>query len=1111
MLRIFLGENQNEKLRICAQSMRVQLEQGKKVMAIVPDQFSFAFDKFLYSQLGARAFNDVEILSFKRLSEYLINQFGTREGTLISQSDRMILIWLALRKTKQKSALRLLGRALDKPAFCEDISRLIDSFRRGGVTLQALRNAAETVGGTLQDKLFDVSEIFDTYSDLLSEQSSRDESSVISEGARIAAEKSVFKGVSVYIDRFDSFSPDEFGLLRAAIRDADSVTINLPMPRSYRKSAVSPFSHCEATQNLLVKLCGEMNARLEYRFCDAKKSQSELLEAVGECLFAPLRQAVKQDGRLCTVRAVRADTLYEEAEFVAAEIRRLVTREGFRFNDIAVITHDIESYGAVLEAAFERYGVEAFIDRPQTAAGMSLVLFALDAIEAAATKSPDTDKILGYLRSPFSPLEQEEVSVLWDYCVHWNVEKEMWLHDFTAGGATQLEAVNSARKKAIEPLLQLHERSKNATAKEISEAFCDFLKTTKLAERAFSVIEECTESDLKLETARLFKQLWSVVMSAVTSIYLTAGGEKITLRAYGDLLRLILSQASVSNPPQKLDSVTVADVERSIISQPKIAFVMGLADGVFPADVRKSGLFTGRDIAALQSLGVTFDIAPESRLCAERFDCYKAITAPAERLYLCYSCSDLKGKELKPSRFLRRIGQFCSVKTERAADFGAELYCSTPAAAYYSYAVGRGCSEPQKTALRDALLSVPEYREKLARLGSLRAGEHRLSPSVSQRLFAARDINVTASRIDVYNRCPYEYFCKYGLKIEEIRPLTVDPANRGTVMHFIFESVLRHFGSGFSEASDEEIIAIVERLLLEFSEENLGGDFGKSAKFRSDYNRLGGAAIEILFNMREEFKVSKFRPERFEYNLSRDNGESVLSIPISSGIKVNIRGVVDRVDTFTDSEGKRYLRVVDYKTGAKKLSFEDIYNGINLQLLLYILALTEGRDADFSDCVPGGVLYMRAGFLECKDDFDPLSDEVSTRIKRTAEQLRRNGLVVDIPQSVQAMDESFSGKYVPVKLKKDGSYTATSEVISEESFRLLEEFAERKVREFGKNLMNGRIDSLPIGDDPEHLHCAYCDYTAVCDRKKYMMKIISKSDAELLAAQICKKGADENV
>lgn len=1104
MLKIFLGENQNEKLKICADSMQEQLDREKKVVAIVPDQFSFAFDKFLYSRLGPKAFNNVTILSFKRLSEALINQYGTNEGALVSQSDRTILIWLALRRVKQNKSLRLLGRAVEKPSFCDDASRLIDSFHRGGVLPETLRNAAESFDGTLKDKLLDFADIYDTYSELMTSRGCRDESSVISEGARIAFENSYFKGRCVYIDRFDSFSPDELLLLKSAIKDAESVTVNLSMPRSYRKSAVSPFFHCEATQNVLVRLCAEANAKLEYRFCDKPVSDNPVIAAAGECVFSPVH--VKNDG---SIFAVSADNLYEEAEFAAAKIRELVTKKGYSFNDVAVITHDIESYYSVFESAFERYGIEAFMDRPQPAAGMSLVLFALDAIEAAAPKVPDTDKILNYLRSPFSPLEQEEFSVLWDYCIRWNVEKSMWLTDFTAGDTELLAAVNAARSKAVEPLKKLHDSTKNASAKVIAAAFCEFLKETSLAERAFNVIEECADPNLKLETARLFKQLWSAVMSAITSIYLTAGEEKMTLRAFADILRLILTQTTLASPPQKLDSVTVADVERSIISSPKAAFVVGLADGLFPADIKKSGLFSGRDIAALESVGVTFDITPEARLSSERFDCYKALTAPTELLYLSYSGSDLRGKELRPSRYLRRIQEYCGVNLKRAADLDLELYCSTPAAAYYAYAVSRGYGSSQKAAVYEALKQIPEYREKLKALENPGSGIHRLAPDISKRLFASRDINVTASRIDVYNRCPYEYFCKYGLKIETIKPLAVDPANRGTVMHYLFERVLYRFGESFSEASDDEIAAAVSEYLDEFSEEQLGGDFGKTAKFRADYTRLGGAACEILFNMREEFKVSKFRPERFEYDLSKENGESVLSIPVSKSVRVNIRGIVDRVDTFTDDDGKRYLRVIDYKTGTKKFAFEDIYNGINLQLLLYMLALTEGKDADFSDCVPGGILYMRAGFLECKDDV--LSADAKERLKRAAEQLKRNGLVVDIPQSVEAMDGGFSGQYVPVKLKKDGSYTSASEVISPKSFKLLEEFAQRKVIEFGKNLLNGRIDSLPIGENPDRLRCAYCDYSSVCDRRKYMMKIIDKTDGEKLISEISAGEGEENV
>ena len=1105
MLRLFIGENQDEKLKICADEIKLLLNGGRQVIAVVPDQFSFAFDKALYASLGAKDFNRVTVLSFKRLSESLIDRFGTHEGALITQSERMIILYLALKRVKAEKTLKLLSRSLEKPAFLSDMSSLIDSLCRSGVMPNDLKTASENFNGTLSEKLADVAVIYEQYLTLLKERASRDESSIISEGARIAAENSVFKGASVYIDRFDSFSPDELMLIKSAIRDADSVTVNLSVPRVIPKSAVSPFAHCISTQNALLDLAAETNRGIDYLFCDAPKTDNALLADIGGCLYTPIRKRIPADTSL---KIYRADNLFDEADLVAAEIRRLVTREGYKFNDIAVITHDIDSYSGVLEAAFERYGVEAFTDRTQPASGMSLTLFMLDAIEAAETRQPNTEKILKYLRSPFSPLDAEEVSILWDYCVRWNVEGEMWLTNFTAG---ECEKADAAREKAIIPLEKLRESTKSTSAKNIANAFCEFLKDTHAAERAFNVIEDCADDDMKLETARLFKQLWSVVMSGISSIYMIAGEEKMTLRAFGELLRLILMQTTVANPPQKLDSVTVADVSRSIISAPKIAFVVGLADGLFPAEMKKAGLFSGRDIAALEQFGLRFDVTPEARLSGERFDCYKALTAPTERLILSYAGQDLRGKELRPSRFIRRITDYCGAAVTSARTLGADIYCSTPAAAYYAYAVSRGYTESDRSAIYAALQTLPEYRDKLSRLGNASGGSHRLSPSVSRRLFASGDINITASRIDVYNRCNFEYFCKYGLKIEPVRPLAIDPANRGTVMHYLFQSVLERFGGGFSEVTDEELEDTVKKLLDDFSEENLGGDFGKTAKFKADYSRLGGAAIEILKNMREEFKVSKFRPERFEYDLSKENGESVLSIPISGGVKVNVRGVVDRVDTYTDPSGKRYIRIVDYKTGSKKFAFEDIYNGINLQLLLYMLALTEGKDADFNDCVPSGILYMRSGFLKCEADYDPLSADQKSRLELCADQLKRNGLIVENDDVIEAMDKDFSGRFVPVTKTSTGKYGARSQLISETSFKLLEDYARYKAVRFGEDLLGGKIDAIPTGADPEHLRCAYCDYTSVCDRRKYMMKLIGKSDADELKRLISDGEEEEDV
>lgn len=1101
ILYIYTGLSQNEKLRVCALAMKKLLAEGKKVMAIVPDQFSFDFDKTLYSHLGAKDFNAVTVYSFKRLSEALLECFGT-EGTLLSYAERTVIIYLALKKVKAKKSLRLMSRFLEKPTFAGEISRIIDSLRRFGASTLQLKTASEKIGGTLGDKLFDIAEIYSEYLDLLQERLLRDESSIISEGATIALNNRYFKGIYVFIDRFDSFSPDELLLIKAAIQDAESVTVNLCMPLVPEKSAVSPFLHCQMTQNALIKLCSETNKGVRYYECKVPKTGNELINGIGSCLYTPIKKRFPADDSL---EIYRADNIYEEAELVAAMIRRLVTQDGYCFNDIAVITHDIGSYSQALESAFERYQIEAFIDRTQPASKMAITAFMLDAIEAAATRKPDTDKILKYLRSPFSPLDYEETSVLWDYCVRWNVEGEMWLSPFTAGDSSKAEEV---RKKVILPLKTLHDETKSGDAKVVASSFCNFLKAIDAGEHAFSVIENCVDSDMKLETARLFKQLWTAVMNAVSSIYLTAGAEKLTLKEFGELLRLILSETSVSNPPQKLDCVTVADVERSVIKSPKIAFVVGLADGHFPLESKKTSMFSGRDLKKLNEEGLAFEMTPEARLLSERFNCYNALSAPTQRLFLSWAGSDLRGRELRPSRFIRRIKEYSGAEIRSAGSIGIKTLCSTPAAAYYSLAVSRGLTEFERAALKEAL-DTTEYASKVNQINEYSSASHHLSPLISRKLFAVNNINVTASRIDVYNRCNYEYFCKYGLKIEPIKPIDIDPANRGTVMHYLFESVLRYFGNDFSDADDSEIRAKVDELLKSFSNDFLGGDFGKSAKFKADYSRLADAAMEILLNMREEFKLSKFRPERFEYDLSQKNGESALSLRLSSGLKLNIRGIVDRIDTYSDEIGQRYIRVIDYKTGEKKFSFTDIYNGINLQLLLYMLALTEGKDADFKDCKPAGILYMRAGFLECEAEEDPLSAEQKTRLERSAEQLKRNGLIISDPNIIRAMDETLCGLFIPVKMTSKGTIDKRSQTISENSFRLLEDYAKNKALRFGEDLLLGKIDAVPLGKDPEHLRCAYCDYSSVCDRKKYLYRLLSNKDGEALKAMISEEGENE--
>lgn len=1108
MLRLVLGGSPDEKLNMYSNEISALVRDGRQVLCIVPDQFSFEFDKILYSVLGARDFNMVSVLSFKKLSESLISAFGTDKGILARPEERAALIYLALRRVKQSKKLRILARAVERPAFIPEIEQIIDSIIRAQLTADDLRACAEKLSGALSSKLEDVADIFEAYTAVLSERGLRDESSIVSLGSAIAEKTEYFRNKYVYADRFDSYSQDELSLLEQAVILARSVSVSVTLPKDYKPSATSPYAVAADTQKKLAGLAAKNNTRLVYSYCrEAVKPQG--LEYLKKLLSGEEKNRRPiTDG---SVAVISAPAVYEEADFVAAEIRRLVSDGRFTYNDIAVITRDMSSYQTALESAFERFDVPYYIDSKQRAADMSVIIFALNAIDAASGRKLSSEKLLRLMRSPFSGYAEEEISAIEDYCVRWNVDGDMWMAEFTVGSDdVPINMLNDIRQRLVSPLIKLREDCFRTDAKGISIAFNKYIESSGLAENAAKIINDCADPDERVEAARAFKQLWNALMSAVTAVYTTVGDTEITLKEFGELLRLILSGTSISNPPQKLSCVMVYDAARSVIASPKAAFVVGVNDSRFPLDSKKTGIFSGKDSAAMEAYGISFDMGDLERLDSERCDCFRALTCSGEKLYISYSEADPTGKALRPSFYVNKLSAGTGINAVKSFNLPIELYSSTPAAAYYRLAVERNGSPGELESLKKALFAVPEYAGKLRAISTYGSNTVRqLSPGIAKRLFAPQDINITASRIDVYNKCNFEYFMRYGLDIKKISPVAVDPAGRGNVMHYVFQMVLERCGAGFERVTDDELKALIAELLERYKQETLGGDFGKTAVFKADYARLADACLEILVNIREEYKVSKFRPERYEYNLSRQDGGSVLSVPINRNLKINIRGIVDRVDTYTSPNGSEYIRIVDYKTGPKELRFEDLYNGLNLQMLLYMIALTQGTDPDFSGFLPAGILYMKAGFLECSEEaepgYSPLSDDSVKRLKLCAAQLKRSGLIVEDDSAIEAMDSGFTGLYAPVVRNKDGSYSKHSSLISQASFKLLEDFALQKVREFGSGLIMGKISPIPCGRDPKHLACAYCDYSSVCDRRKYMYRLISSADGDKLRTAISVK------
>ena len=126
---------------------------------------------------------------------------------------------------------------------------------------------------------------------------------------------------------------------------------------------------------------------------------------------------------------------------------------------------------------------------------------------------------------------------------------------------------------------------------------------------------------------------------------------------------------------------------------------------------------------------------------------------------------------------------------------------------------------------------------------------------------------------------------------------------------------------------------------------------------------------------------------------------------LSDGRTVQLVGTVDRADEWIEDDGTRWVRVVDYKTGSKKLDLKEVYCGLDCQMLLYLFSLTRDAGGRFTGAQPAGVLYLLA---------DPAPQTLPRGQAARAVEYQLDGLVRDEQKIFDAMDADETGKYLPL-------------------------------------------------------------------------------------------------
>ncbi len=1048
MLKLILGTDwvavRDTILRQVAQD--VAEEKNRRIL-MVPELISHDTERRLCAVAGDTASRFAEVLSFTRLARRVSDAM---EPTL-DNGGRLVAMAAAARQLH--SRLKAYASVETKPEFLSQLVDAVDEFKRCCISPEDLRFASGQAEGTLAQKLEELSLLLEAYDSLCArgKKDPRDQMTWLLEQLEEGdfAQNHVF-----YIDGFPDYTRQHMAILAHLIRYAPAVTVGLNCDRI--GSDALAFEKAGDTAKQILRLAKDAGVEVEIVTLE---DDSRPLGTVSRALF---QGAVPKN--VTGLKTYKAQSVHEEVLAAAEQVMELVRRGG-RYRDVGIVCADMGTYQDLMELVFHRCHIPLYRSGTEDILRNTVIATVLSALEAAL-EGFEQKTTLRYLRSVLSPLDADTCDRVENYAVLWGIRGNRWLEDWqkhpgglheewTKEAEAELARLNEARALAITPLMHLRQAFQQVTglAGQV-EGLLAFLDEIRLSARLASLAEEM-EADGDSRGAQILNQLWEILLSALEQMHDVLGQTAWDPEIFTRLLTLLLSQYDVGTIPPVLDAVMMGPVSAMRCQQVKHLLVLGACEGALPGYGGSAGLLTDQERVALRQMGVPLTGGAMEGIQAEFAEIYGVFCGARESVTVYYPGG-------QASYVYRRLTEMGKGEQPVAPELGAALADPEEAGCYLA-AMG-ATKAAKRLSLEDA------FRQATERKNYTLGGMERQTVSA----LYGRKLNLSASQIDRQAECRMSYFLKYGLRAKERKEATVDPAEFGTYVHAVLEHTAGQVMAmgGFSQVSLEETLEIAAKFSDAYAQEKFSQLDSQrlSYLFRRNRRELEMVVTELW----QELKDSKFIPKFMELNFGEQGQMDAISVPAQS-MEAVLRGFVDRVDLWQE-DGRSYFRVVDYKTGKKDFDYCDVFNGVGLQMLLYLFALQKaGGDILGGASVGAGVQYFPAR-VPLMSEEGHLSDEEAQQHRK--KEWVRKGLLLQDEDTLAAMGDM---EKLCCTVKKDG--TLSGDLASREQMKLLERYVFSFLSRMVEDIASGNVKPNPYTRGTSHNACTYCPYGAVCKEK----------------------------
>ena len=978
---------------------------------ITPDRYTLQLEKELMKDLDEQGSFDISVMTFDRL---LYNE-GVPSKYLSKYGGAMLIRKIIDQNNNGEGQGNFLcfNRALLKGGFPADMHKTITQLKSCLISPQL---AVQTPKPHLNNKLKDISYIYQKYEQFLDEYGLQDAGSKLSLLKAQIPRSEYIKNAYFYLFGFDSLTPQAADLIKTLDRYSKGVIL----------TAVSdgldlyPYIETDSKEPDISNL-------------------SEFEKHIHQNLTKRNIIQYHKPAPISVFCANQPATMIRHAcQIIAQHIK-----EGGKFYEIAIVGDVNAKDLAILDEA----GISYNYDHKVLLVAHPFVAFIKDCIDAARTHY--NNGVAHIAKNFFSGIPYQDACAFENYCLKYNISHNIF-EPFELGAQTdECDTAERVRQKLVD-ILGPFERDlkQSAVTDDYVQAINKFIKDNDLEKR----LREYNTNFVTDDFAPYAEQCWDK-FAAVLDEFKILSQYKMDIEDFRAVFFAGLEAVEISVIPPIIDAVSVTDIEGIRCGKYKKIIYLNCVEGSFPPLEKDLGLLSDDDLDSLREYDIK--IEPKIRQINKRhkFNLIQSFYH-GERLYFLYPKRQ-NGQECAEANLLSVIKKLFPNHDEYSEDSYNTLLSlpslsqnDIPKVAGYFY------SQPsaKKQVLRLYKNALNERQEVLGLGLSSAARALNINFDVQPKKAAfqvALGDTFYATHLENYFCCPYMYLMRHVLKLAR-RPIgDINSVDIGNILHEILEKFAQY---------DPKNIEECEQITIQITDQIISENI-KLQKNPHFANLLKNEAISATRAVFEQNQKSDFKTIFTEKKFGKGEDLPPLTIQTDT-MTAYIGGKIDRIDQYQD-----YIKIIDYKSGKVKSSAEELYAGINLQIMLYMKACSQALGKK-----PFASLYF------------PINNDFMDEKKHS--RYRNIGLVACEPEALLAADKTLyqtkKSNVLPIAVK-----TITPDAVvaaARQSCALeLDEF--ENILEYSVNLTKTAIDELASGYFEPHPYedvCNWCDYRGIC-------------------------------